>query len=376
MEKKILVTKSSMPSLEEYVDEIRDLWDSCWLTNEGAKLQKLEQSLGEYLEVPYVSCVSNGHMALELGLQAMRLEGEVITTPFTVASTTNAILRNGLQPVFCDIKPDDFTMDETMLESLITDRTCAILPVHVYGNVCNVTEIDRIAKKHGLKVIYDAAHAFGVRYLGKSIAQYGDAVMYSFHATKVYQAVEGGAVCYRHPETLHYLNALKIYGIQNPEEVVGVGANGKMNEFEAAMGLCNLRHIAQEIEKRKRIAQYYDEQLGNIPGLQINVRQAQTQGNYAYYPLVVHETECGFTRNELLDRLAAHQIFGRKYFYPLTSSFQCYHQAFQPERTPTALHISRRVLALPLYASLSMEDASRICTIIRSMCGLTAERGE
>lgn len=229
MSDKILVTRSSMPDLDEYVDEIKELWETHWLTNMGVKHQKLQKDLEEYLSVEHIDLLTNGHMALELTLQAMNLQGEVITTPFTFASTTHAIIRNGLKPVFCDINPEDFTMDVSKIEALITDKTCAILPVHVYGNVCNVEEIQRIADKYGLKVIYDAAHTFGERYDDKGIGSFGDASCFSFHATKVFNTIEGGAVCYKNKELGERLYNLKNFGIRDQETVESVGANAKMN---------------------------------------------------------------------------------------------------------------------------------------------------
>ena len=256
MEDKILVTRSSMPTLEEYVEEIRDLWDTHWLTNMGAKHQKLENELKTYLNVDNISLTTNGHLALELAIQAMNLSGEVITTPFTFASTTHAIVRNGLTPVFCDINAEDFTIDVKKIEGLITDKTSAIIPVHVYGNVCNVEEIERIAKKYDLKVIYDAAHTFGVEYKGKGIGSFGDVSMFSFHATKVFNTIEGGAVCYHDKDFGKRMYQLKNFGIKNETEIDAVGSNAKMNEFQAAMGICNLRHINVEIEKRKKLLIY------------------------------------------------------------------------------------------------------------------------
>ena len=263
---KILVTRSSMPDLEEYIDEIKDLWETHWLTNMGVKHQELQAKLVEYLNVKNVELLTNGHMALELSMQAMNLQGEVITTPFTFASTTHAIVRNGLKPIFCDINPVDFTIDVTKLESLITDKTCAIVPVHVYGNVCNIDEIDRIAKKYGIKVIYDAAHTFGVEYKGKGIGTFGDASCFSFHATKVFNTIEGGAVCYTNESFGRALYRLKNFGIKDQETVDGIGANAKMNEFCAAMGLCNLKHVDNEIEKRKKVYERYISHLEKIEG--------------------------------------------------------------------------------------------------------------
>ena len=237
MSEQILVTRSSMPTMEEYIEEIRPIWESHWLTNMGEKHEAFQLELQKYMGVPNVELLTNGHMALELSLQAMNLQGEVITTPFTFASTTHAIVRNGLEPVFCDIDPETYTMDVTRIERLITDRTCAILPVHVYGNICNMEEIERIAHKYELKVVYDAAHTFGETYKGRGIGNFGDASCFSFHATKVFNTIEGGAVCYRDPEMGRRLYELKNFGIHGPEEVDAVGANAKMNEFCAAMGL-------------------------------------------------------------------------------------------------------------------------------------------
>lgn len=283
MNKKILVTRSSMPGMDEYVQEIRSLWDTHWITNMGQKHIELQNALKKYLNVDNVELLVNGHMALEMTLQAMNLQGEVITTPFTFASTTHAIVRNGLEPVFCDIDPVTYTMDATKIEDLITDRTCAIMPVHVYGNICDIDEIQRIAHKYELKVIYDAAHAFGETYKGESVGSFGDASCFSFHATKVFNTIEGGAVCYRDKELGARLYELKNFGIHGPEDVDAVGANAKMNEFCAAMGICNLRHIDSEIGKRKVVYDRYMERLAGVNGLQLNSRQPDVTYNYSYF---------------------------------------------------------------------------------------------
>ena len=361
---KILVTRSSMPSMEEYIEEIRSIWDSHWLTNMGEKHKALQAELQKYMGVPAVELLTNGHMALELSLQAMNLQGEVITTPFTFASTTHAIVRNGLEPVFCDIDPETYTMDVTQIERLITDRTCAILPVHVYGNVCNIEEIERIAHKYGLKVLYDAAHTFGETYKGQGIGNFGDASCFSFHATKVFNTIEGGAVCYRDPDMGRRLYELKNFGIHGPEEVDAVGANAKMNEFCAAMGLCNLRHVDEEIAKRRAVVERYREHLEGVDGLRLNVQQPEVRSNYAYFPVVFDENLFGASRNEVMDALAQNGIGARKYFYPLTNTFECFHGKYDVDATPVALHVAKRVLTLPLYADLSMEDVDRICELI------------
>lgn len=360
----ILVTRSSMPSMEEYIEEIRSIWDSHWLTNMGEKHKALQAELQKYMGVPAVELLTNGHMALELSLQAMNLQGEVITTPFTFASTTHAIVRNGLEPVFCDIDPETYTMDVTQIERLITDRTCAILPVHVYGNVCNIEEIERIAHKYGLKVLYDAAHTFGETYKGQGIGNFGDASCFSFHATKVFNTIEGGAVCYRDPDMGRRLYELKNFGIHGPEEVDAVGANAKMNEFCAAMGLCNLRHVDEEIAKRRAVVERYREHLEGVDGLRLNAQQPEVRSNYAYFPVVFDENLFGASRNEVMDALAQNGIGARKYFYPLTNTFECFHGKYDVDATPVALHVAKRVLTLPLYADLSMEDVDRICKIV------------
>lgn len=364
MEQKIFVTKSSMPELEEYFDEIKDMWDSHWLTNMGPKHQQLQEELRRYIGVENIDLFTNGHMALEMTLQAMNLQGEVITTPFTFASTTHAIVRSGLEPVFCDIDPVSFTMDTEKLEKLITDRTCAILPVHVYGNICNIEEIERIAHKYELKVIYDACHTFGETYKGKGIGSFGDASCFSFHATKAFNTIEGGAVCFKDKRLGEELYELKNFGIRGPEEVSAVGANAKMNEFCAAMGLCNLRHLETEIEKRKKVAERYRSHLEGVEGLLLNVLDPDVKSNYAYFPVIFEEKVFGASRAEVFDALAEQGIGARKYFYPLTNTFSAFHGKYNVMETPAALHISKRVLTLPMYADLALEDVDRICTII------------
>ena len=277
----INVTRSSMPLYEEFCEEIKELWDSHWLTNMGKKHKQLQAELEEYLHTPHLTLYTNGHLALENIIIAMNLPkgGEIITTPFTFASTTHAIVRCGYTPVFCDINDVDYTIDVDKIESLITDKTVAIIPVHVYGNVCNVEKIDEIAKKHNIKVIYDAAHAFGVEYNGVNSANFGDASMFSFHATKVFNTIEGGAVTYSDDSLVQVLNDIKNFGIRGPESVAYVGGNAKMNEFQAAMGICNLRHIDREIEKRKKVVEYYRSKLGGIDGIKLCTEQAGIQSS-------------------------------------------------------------------------------------------------
>ncbi len=270
--------------------------------------------------------------------------------------------------MFCDINPVTYTMDVEKLESLITDRTCAILPVHIYGNICNVEEIGRIARKYELKVIYDACHTFGETYKGKGIGSFGDASCFSFHATKPFHTIEGGAVCFRDQRLGEALKDLKNFGIHGPEEVSAVGANAKMNEFCAAMGLCNLRHIDTEIEKRRKVVERYRSHLEGVEGLRLNAEDPNVRYNYAYFPVVVEEKIFGSSRAEIIDALAEQGIGAGKYFYPLTNTFSAFHGKYNVLETPVALHVSKRVLTLPLYADLALEDVDRICGIILN-CG-------
>ncbi|WP_397538317.1 DegT/DnrJ/EryC1/StrS family aminotransferase [Rummeliibacillus pycnus] len=362
----IQVTQSSIPPYEQYIEEIKDLWESYWLTNMGTKHQQLEQQLANYLNVPNISLFSNGHLALETALSAFNLSGEVITTPFTFASTTQAIVRNGLEPVFCDINPDDYTLQIDQLESLITDKTTAIVPVHVYGNICDVKEIERIANKYNLKVIYDAAHAFGITIKGESVANFGDASMFSFHATKVFNTIEGGALSFREPQLTSIFNAMKNFGMTGPEFVDYIAGNAKMNEFQAAMGLCNLRNIDEEIKKRQLVFERYMEQLSEIKGINLPFIQQGVKSNYAYFPVVFDQYK--FSRDEVYELLKEQNIFARKYFYPLTNSFKYFGDQFNPDDTPVAQYIADRVLTLPLYADLALDNVDQICNIIKGGC--------
>ncbi len=380
MKERILVTRSSMPSLEEYIEEIKGLWDTHWLTNMGVKHKQLENDLAEYMGVPKenLALFVNGHQALECVIEALGLgnelnekgvrKDEVITTPFTFASTTNAIVRKGLTPVFCDIKRDDYTIDESKIEDLISDRTCAIIPVHVYGNLCAVDKIDSLAQKHNLKVIYDAAHAFAVEKDGVSVARYGDASMFSFHATKVFNTIEGGAICLKDKRFKSKLNDWKNFGITGPETVEYVGGNAKMNEFSAAMGICNLRHLNENILKRKKIVEEYDKKLSGVNGIVVNrgVKEGE-RGNYAYYPVIFKENVLGFSRDDVFEKLKKNGICARKYFYPLTSTYECYCERFDAKKTPVALEISKQVLTLPLYPELEQGIVDKICDIILGM---------
>lgn len=365
MQEKIFITCPSMPSYEEYIESIKPLWDTHLLTNMGVYHEQLEMRLKEYLEAKEISLMVNGHMALELAIQMMDFpEGaEIITTPFTFISTTHAIVRNRLMPVFCDVKPEDGTIDEQKIERLVTKRTVAILPVHIYGNVCQVEEIQRIANKYGLKVIYDAAHAFGVRYKGKGIANYGDASIFSFHATKVFNTIEGGAVVFSNPEYAQKLYNLKNFGIRGEETVVEIGANAKMNEFCAVMGLCNLNHIDEAIKNRKERYKFYRQKFSNIKGIRLFEENADTEKNYGYFPILV-EDGYGKTRDELYSWLRGKNIYARKYFFPLTADQVCFKGKYENVELTQARKLARSVLTLPVYDGLPMKKVESIVETI------------
>lgn len=358
----IYVTRPFMPSFEEYAEEIKTLWDTKQLTNGGQKHQQLEEKLKDYLKVEQLTLFSNGHMALESALRAFDLTGEVITTPFTFASTTNAIVRCGLTPVFCDIEPERYTIDADKIEALITPKTSAIVPVHVYGNVCDVEKIEAIAEKHNLKVIYDAAHAFGVEIGGRGIASYGDASMFSLHATKVYSTAEGGAVAYNNPCYKVKLDKQKNFGIGKEGTVDLCGGNAKMSEFHASYGLCTLRHMKEVFEKRKHAYEMYMSRLGNVEGLKMPKQRYDATCNHAYFPVVFDGFK--YTCEEVQTRLREQSVNARRYFYPLTSEFPCYENCYNSTETPIAKYISERVLCLPFYPDLSDEDVERICDVI------------
>ncbi|MDD3212437.1 MAG: DegT/DnrJ/EryC1/StrS family aminotransferase [Eubacteriales bacterium] len=357
---RINVAQSSMPPFEEYCAEIRDLWDSRWLTNNGDKALALEAALKAYLDASNVVLFSNGHLALEAAVRAMGLSGEVITTPFTFASTTHALVRCGITPVFADIEPDTYTLDPAKIEALITERTTAIVPVHVYGHFCDVDAIAAIAQKHHLKVLYDAAHTFGATNNGQSAAAFGDAAMFSFHATKVFHTIEGGAVTCGSGELAAKLRLERNYGITGPETTVSVGGNAKMNEFQAAMGLCNLRRLDQDIQARRAVVALYRARLSGVEGIRFCPPNAEDNG--AYLPVLFD----GYrkTRDEVFAALAEYDIHARKYFYPITSAFECYAGRFDPTATPLAKHVSESILTLPLYAELAEADVNRICDIV------------
>lgn len=363
----ILVTRSSMPSIAEYMEEIRPIFESHYLTNMGPIYKKLQHQLMKYLGVPELSLFVNGHMALEMAIDALGLKtkgGEVITTPFTFVSTTHAISRNGLKPVFCDIKPDNYTMNPEKIEALITEKTVAIIPVHVYGNLCDVEAIQRIADKHNLKVIYDAAHAFGVTYKGVGVGNFGDASMFSFHATKVFHTIEGGAVAFHNKRYRVPLHELKNFGIHGSEDTMAIGGNAKLDEFRAAMGICNLRRMDECIAARRRVYERYMEKLGDVEGLRLPEQQEDVSANFAYFPVYIDPKLFGKSRDIVFDELSERDIHARKYFYPAINDMSCYKEEYKNQPTPVARDVAAHILTLPMYEELALEDVDRICDIV------------
>ena len=359
--KKILVTKSSMPSYREYCKEIKSIWGTKHLTNMGPIHNKFKEQVKNYLKVENLELFVNGHLALYVALKALDLKGEIITTPFTFASTTNAIIQAGCTPVYCDVK-DDYTIDESKIESLITKKTKAILAVHVYGNICDVETIEEIAKKHDLKVIYDSAHVFGVEYKGKGIGAYGDVSMFSFHATKVFHTIEGGCLTFKDKSLQEKINLHRNFGV-NGDSLECFGSNAKMNEFQAAMGICNLRHIDDEIKKRKAVYDTYVKRLSNVEGITLMQDKEGLKRNYAYFPVLFDKEKYGKDRNEVLELLKENEVYARKYFYPLVSENKEF-KASLAELTPKAKEFSKNVLCLPLYADLEIKDVNAICDIL------------
>lgn len=370
MEKIINVTAPLMPELDRYIEELRHIWDSRWMTNNGPECVKfqelLEQKLGGKVEL-YV----NGHMALDIAIKAMQLEGEVITTPFTFASTTHALVMNGLTPVFCDIKESDYTIDEEKIEDLITEKTCAILAVHVYGCICNVDKIETIARKYNLKVIYDSAHAFAVKKDGKPIAEYGDISMFSLHATKVFNSIEGGVLVYHDDKYTKQLRNLRNFGIENAESVTSVGLNAKMNEFSAAMGICNLEILEDAIARRRYVVEKYLETIRELKGIKTldyeQIKLDNIEYNYAYMPIEIDESIAGYTRDDLFSYLQKNGIVARKYFYPIITDYECYKEQFDSNLTPIAKRVGDRILTLPIAASMTDEEIERCCMALKNM---------
>jgi dTDP-4-amino-4,6-dideoxygalactose transaminase len=358
-----------MPSLEEYTEYLRGIWQRGWLTNSGVLHEELERQLCEYFGVQHLSLFCNGTIALLVALNALRINsGEVITTPFTFPATAHVLYWNQIRPIFCDIDEDTFNLDPECIQYLIGPDTKAILAVHVYGTPCDVDAIQAIAKRHGLYVIYDAAHAFAVKYRGHSILEYGDLSMLSFHATKLFTTIEGGALVSRTRAQQDRINSLKNFGIAGEEEVIGPGINGKMDEFQAAFGLLHLRMVQDEIARRRNIARTYYERLATVPGLKLLRHAGDTEPNYAYFPILVDSEEYGMSRDELFRVLRSCNIVSRKYFYPLVSRAPCYAAlpSADPARLCVAERTANRVLCLPIYGTLRIETVERICDIIEA----------
>lgn len=366
---KILVTQPSLPPFEEFVLSLKEIWGNKWLTNNGPFHEKFEKTLAEYLGVKYISLFSNGTLGLLTALQTLRISGEVITTPFSFVATTHSLWWNGIKPIFVDIESDFFNLDPSKIESAITPNTTAIMPVHVYGNPCMVEQIQQIADKYGLKIIYDAAHAFGVNINGNSILNYGDLSVLSFHATKVFNTIEGGAIICHDEKTKKRIDYLKNFGIADEVTVVAPGINAKMNEIQAAYGLLQLKYVDEHINKRKLITETYREGLKLISGIQFQNDIENIKHGYSYFPILVDTILFGMSRDQLFEKLKDFNIYGRRYFYPLISEFSTYRglSSANPINLSVATRVSSQVLCLPIYSELSLTTVSEICYIIKSL---------
>lgn len=362
----ITVTSPLLPNLDEFTESLKEIWESKWITNNGQFHQKLEQALAEYLKVPYVSLFTNGTLPLLTALQALRITGEVITTPYSFVATTHALWWNGIKPVFVDIDPSTGNIDPQKIEAAITPRTTAILPVHVYGKPCDTEAIQAIADKYGLKVIYDAAHAFCVEVNGESLLKTGDMSTLSFHATKVFNTIEGGAMVMHDEKTKQHIDYLKNFGFANEVEVVGPGINSKMDEIRSAYGLLNLKQVDAAIAARQKVAVAYREALRNVEGISFWDDMPGVRHNYSYFPIFVDAEKYGMTRDELYMKMKDQGVWGRRYFYPLISEFSTYRglESSRPENLPNAHRMADTVICLPMHHTLSDNDLNRIITSI------------
>ena len=365
--KQITVTSPLLPDLDEFNELLKDIWNRKWITNNGHYHQELEKALCEYLKVPYISLFTNGTLPLITALQALRITGEVITTPYSFVATTHSLWWNGIKPVFVDIDPATGNIDPDKIEAAITSKTTAIMPVHVYGKPCDVKRIQEIADKYGLKVIYDAAHAFGVEVNGKSILTAGDMSTLSFHATKVYNTIEGGALVMHDEQTKKRIDYLKNFGFASETEVVAPGINSKMDEMRSAYGLLNLRQVDKAIEARRQVAVKYREALRDVPGISFFDDMSGVRHNYSYFPIFVNAEQYGMTRDELYFKMKEHGVLGRRYFYPLISTFSTYRglESSAPENLPNAHKMADSVICLPMHHALTGEDVERIINEIR-----------
>ena len=367
IDKPIYVTSPLLPSLEDFTFLLKEIWESKMLTNNGNFHQKLEEELAKYLKVPYLSLFTNGTLPLITALQAMRITGEVITTPFSFVATTHSLWWNGIKPVFVDIEPETCNLDPIKIEAAITPRTTAIMPVHVYGKPCKTKEIQEIANKYGLKVIYDAAHAFGVEINGESILNFGDMATLSFHATKVYNTLEGGALVVHDEQTKKRIDYLKNFGFASETEVVAPGINSKVDEVRAAYGLLNLKQVDHAINSRRKVAIRYRDELQGVKGITFFNDIPGVRHNYSYFPIFINAEEYGMTRDELYFKMKEHNVFGRRYFYPLISTFSTYRglDSANPDNLPIATQMSNNVICLPMHHALSENEVEYILQIIK-----------
>lgn len=367
IDKPIYVTSPLLPSLEDFTFLLKEIWESKMLTNNGNFHQKLEEELAKYLKVPYLSLFTNGTLPLITALQAMRITGEVITTPFSFVATTHSLWWNGIKPVFVDIEPETCNLDPSKIEAAITPRTTAIMPVHVYGKPCKTKEIQEIANKYGLKVIYDAAHAFGVEINGESILNFGDMATLSFHATKVYNTLEGGALVVHDEQTKKRIDYLKNFGFASETEVVAPGINSKVDEVRAAYGLLNLKQVDHAINSRRKVAIRYRDELQGVKGITFFNDIPGVRHNYSYFPIFINAEEYGMTRDELYFKMKEHNVFGRRYFYPLISTFSTYRRldSANPDNLPIATQMSNNVICLPMHHALSENEVEYILQIIK-----------
>jgi len=362
-EEPIYVTKPFLPKLEIFCDSLKEIWDNQWLTNNGPVVQRYARQLSHYFETDNVCLFNNGTLALQIALQGMGLAGEAITTPFSFVATTHALFWNKIRPVFVDIEPDYYTLDPERVEAAITPWTTAILAVHVFGYPCQVNVLADIARRHNLTLLYDAAHAFGVRLGSRSISHFGDISMFSFHATKPYHSIEGGLLTFRDSGLKKTFDYLKNFGFENETEVVMPGTNAKMNEFQALMGSLILDHLDEITEKRERIAEAYREKLADVRGIKLPPVPQDVRQNYAYLPIEVEE-EFGISRDRLYEELKGYNIFTRRYFYPLICDYPCYRSIAIQDPLKIARRVAQRILTLPIYYDLSLDDVEKICDII------------
>jgi dTDP-4-amino-4,6-dideoxygalactose transaminase len=364
-DKPITAARPALPSLEEFQRGLEGIWDRAWLTNNGPLVEQFRDKLVEFCGTKNLSLFVNGTLALQIALQGMGITGDVITAPYTFVATTHALFWNKIRPVFVDIEPEYYSLDPAQVEAAITPWTSAILAVHIYGQPCRLKELEQIARKHGLKLLYDAAHAFGVEVDGTSIARFGDLSMFSFHATKVFHSIEGGMLTFRDSEYRRLFDYLKNFGFENETEVVMPGTNAKMNEFQALMGLLLLKRMNEMIENRRAINERYRERLALIPGIRLVAQPADTvRYNYAYMPVEVDEKELGLTRDQLYLKLREYNVLARRYFYPLVTDYACYRGLVASENLPVARQVASRILTLPIYSDLALDDVDRICDII------------